>query len=250
MKRRWHVKVTRLQLDDLGHVVPAVIFEPDSISGACPVLLAQHGGSSHKQGTDIEALVQRYLALGFAVLAVDGPVHGDRRSEHTRSASREQIRSDFFDIWRSRGNGMEAMVRSWQAAVNWLARQPHLDSEQVYWYGVSMGTAYGIPVLSQIKGIQAAVLGMWGLCFDNSAPLADLAPSIQVPVLFQIKWDDELFTRQGQMDLFERLGTTQKWLCVYPGMHVPVAGKQAEDACRFLVEQRQMKMNSEGDKNG
>ena len=244
------MKVTRLQLDDLGHVVPAVIFEPDSISGPCPVLLAQHGGSSHKQGTDIEALVQRYLALGFAVLAVDGPVHGDRRSEHTRSASREQIRSDFFDIWRSRGNGMEEMVRSWQAAVNWLARQPHLDSEQVYWYGVSMGTAYGIPVLSQIKGIQAAVLGMWGLCFDNSAPLADLAPSIQVPVLFQIKWDDELFTRQGQMDLFERLGTTQKWLCVYPGMHVPVAGKQAEDACRFLVEQWQTKMTSEGDKNG
>lgn len=244
------MKVTRLQLDDLGHVVPAVIFEPDSISGPCPVLLAQHGGSSHKQGTDIEALVQRYLAMGFAVLAVDGPVHGDRRSEHTRSASREQIRSDFFDIWRSRGNGIEAMVRSWQAAVNWLARQPHLDSEQVYWYGVSMGTAYGIPVLSQIKGIQAAVLGMWGLCFDNSAPLADLAPSIQVPVVFQIKWDDELFTRQGQIDLFERLGTTQKWLCVYPGMHVPVAGKQAEDACRFLVEQRQTKMTSEGDKNG
>lgn len=241
MKRRWHVKVTRLQLDASGHVVPAVIFEPDSSLGAYPVLLAQHGGSSHKQGPDIEALAERYVALGVAVLAVDGPVHGDRRSEHARSASREQIRSDFFDIWRSQGNGMETMVRSWQAAVDWVARQPHLNARQVYWYGVSMGTAYGIPVLSQIRGIQAAVLGMWGLCFDHSAPLADLAPSIQVPVLFQIKWDDELFTRKGQIDLFERLGTTQKWLCVYPGMHVPVAGKQAEDACRFLVEQWQMK---------
>ncbi len=244
------MKVTRLQLDTSGRVVPAVICEPDSISGACPVLLAQHGGSSHKQGSDIQLLAQRYVALGFAVLAVDGPVHGDRRPEQTRSASREQIRGDFFDIWRSKGSGIETMVRSWQVAVDWVTRQPHLDSGQVYWYGVSMGTAYGIPVLAQIRGIQAAVLGMWGECFDNSAPLADLAPSIQIPVVFQIKWDDELFTRKGQIDLFERLGSVQKWLCVYPGMHVPVVGKQAEDACRFLVEQSQLKMTSEGDKDG
>lgn len=231
------MKATRLSLNAPGYVVPAVLYEPDRTVSACPVLLAQHGGSSHKEGSDIESLVARYVPLGFAVLAVDGPVHGDRRPDGPQSAPREKVRDDFFQVWRSDGSGIECMVQSWTAALEWIRSQQHLDHQQIFWYGVSMGTAYGVPFLSRIQGVKAALLGMWGLCFDNSTQLGDMAAAIDIPVLFQVKWADELFTRQGQIELFDRIGSEQKWLYVYPGMHVPVVGRQAEDACRFLIEQ-------------
>jgi len=54
-------------------------------------------------------------------------------------------------------------------------------------------------------------------------------------VLFQQKWDDELFTRDGQIALFEKIGAARKWLYVYPGTHVRVQGQQLDDLEQFLV---------------
>ena len=79
------------------------------------------------------------------------------------------------------------------------------------------------------------MLGMWGLSFVNSERLADDALRIACPVLFQQKWDDELFTREGQIALFESIGVKQKWLYVYPGTHVRVQGQQLVDLESFLV---------------
>jgi hypothetical protein len=56
-----------------------------------------------------------------------------------------------------------------------------------------------------------------------------------MPVLFQQKWSDQLFTREGQLRLFDCLKSEQKWLKIYPGAHVPVAGEQAADAEEFLA---------------
>ena len=59
------------------------------------------------------------------------------------------------------------------------------------------------------------------------------------PVLFQMKWDDQFFTREGQIDLFDRLGSEQKWLKVYMGGHVPVDGQQLDDIEDFLARKLQ-----------
>jgi len=230
------LKYSTLNLVGLEAPVPAVIFYPTNSDGPHPVILAQHGGSSHKLGADIESVVKYYVPLGFAVLAVDGPIHGDRREGGAESASREQTRAEFFKVWHSPGNGSMVMTDSRNQALRWIETQENLSAENVFWYGVSMGTAYGVPFLSQTFGVRAAVLGMWGLCFPNSDILAQMASKIQIPVLFQVKWDDELFSRQGQLDLYERIASTQKWLNIYPGQHVPVIGKQADDARRFFLE--------------
>jgi hypothetical protein len=76
---------------------------------------------------------------------------------------------------------------------------------------------------------------MWGADFANSRRLVEDAPKLRCPVLFQLKWNDQLFTREGQLELFDRLGSEEKWLKAYPGAHVPVAGEQLADIEDFLA---------------
>lgn len=45
------------------------------------------------------------------------------------------------------------------------------------------------------------------------------APRITVPTLFHVQWDDELFDRAGQFELFELLGSPDKQLIAFPGAH-------------------------------
>ncbi len=52
-----------------------------------------------------------------------------------------------------------------------------------------------------------------------------------------MKWNDEFFTREGQIDLFDKLGSGQKWLKAYMGGHVPLAGQELADIEEFLVRQ-------------
>ena len=55
-------------------------------------------------------------------------------------------------------------------------------------------------------------------------------------MLFQQKWDDELFDRDGQLALFDRIASADKRLHVYPGGHSAVQGEQMRDIERFVVE--------------
>jgi dienelactone hydrolase len=217
--------------------VPGVLFLPDRAAGPLPVVLAQHGGSSHKLGQEIHDWAEVFVARhGMALASIDGPVHGDRRAGGAAGATREVTRADFFKVWEGAGNGIAAMNEDWQAVIDWLCADTRFDAGAIGWAGISMGTAYGLPLVAAEPRIKAAVLGMWGLSFPNSQVLAEAAPRIAGPVLFQQKWDDELFNRQGQIELFDKIGTTEKWLYVYPGGHVRVEGRQLRDMETFLVE--------------
>ena len=50
-----------------------------------------------------------------------------------------------------------------------------------------------------------------------------------------MKWDDPLFTRSGQFELFDGMGSAEKQLNAYPGGHVDPAGAQLDDAVTFLT---------------
>ena len=138
-------------------------------------------------------------------------------------------------LWERAGSGIDAMNADWRAVIDRLCLDERIDAERIGWVGVSMGTAYGLPLVAIERRIKAAVLGMWGLSFVNSQRLGEEAAQIACPVLFQQKWDDELFTRDSQIALFGNLGCTEKWLNVYPGPHVRMHGQQLDDAEKFLV---------------
>jgi hypothetical protein len=97
-----------------------------------------------------------------------------------------------------------------------------------------MGTAYGVPVIAADSRIGAAVLGMWGTCLKPSERLEQDAINIHIPVLFQTKLEDEIFTEEGQNTLFNLLKSSQKRIVKYPGGHTDPKGAQLKEAVEFL----------------
>lgn len=214
------------------HRVPAVLWTPRERRARVPLVLIGHGGSQHKTHAGVVDLAARFVTdLGCAAAAIDGPIHGARRAAALSGAA---MQAEFLALWQHDGR-VDDMVADWRAVMDVLVALDDVDPSAVGWYGVSMGTAYGLPLIAAESRIRAAVLGMWGVDFANSDRLGVAAREVRCPVLFQQKWDDSLFTRDGQLRLFELLGTSEKWLKIYPGGHVPVAGEQADDAVRFLA---------------
>ena len=118
---------------------------------------------------------------------------------------------------------------------------PEVDAGAIGWYGISMGTAYGLPFVAAEPRIRAAVLGMWGTSRVNSQRLVEDARRVTIPVLFQQKRDDEFFTPEGQVEIYEALASPEKQLAVYEGGHVDPAGLQLFDLITFLTTRLQPK---------
>lgn len=222
-----------------GRQADALLFLPQgaTASAALPVVLFQHGGSSHKGGQDVLDVADVFVrSHGMALVAMDGPVHGERRDPSITLDERLRIRDQFLALWRDGDEHVAQMTRDWRAVIAALPAIPECDSTRLGWVGLSMGTAYGLPLLASAPGVCAAVLGMWGLSYPNSQRLATDAAQVTCPVLFQQKWDDALFDRPGQLALFDSLAAADKRLCVYTGGHTAVEGEQMRDLERFMVE--------------
>lgn len=215
-----------------GRRVPAVVWTPEGPKTRRPLVLMGHGGSQHKTDAGMVELAGRFVRNhGFAAAAIDGPIQGARRSD---GLSGLQVQAEFRAMWEN-GHRIDAMVADWRAAIDALVALEEVNPEAIAWYGVSMGTAYGLPLAAADSRIKFALLGMWGTNFVNSQRLAEEAPKVRCPVLFQMKWNDQFFTREGQIDLFDRIGSEEKWLKAYMGAHVPVAGEQLADVEHFLA---------------
>jgi hypothetical protein len=211
----------------------AALYEPLDGADDAPLVLAQHGGSSHKQGADMQAAAQALVAgCGMRMVALDGPVHGARCAADP--ADNPAVRDVFFALWRNEPAHVAVHVARWKGLIAELLQV--LSPSRTLWYGVSMGTAYGLPVLAGETRIERALLGMWGTetTFGDGSRAAGDAAQITCKVLFQQKWDDALFTRQGQLAVFDALATQDKRLYAYPGGHLPVQGEQMADVVRFL----------------
>jgi hypothetical protein len=91
-----------------------------------------------------------------------------------------------------------------------------------------MGTRFGLPFAAAIGGqLRCAVFGKFGLRqgpamhegLDAPERIAADARRVTAPALFHIQWDDEIFPRDGQLALFDLLGSRDKELAGYAGTH-------------------------------
>ena len=193
-------------------------------------MMVGHGGSGHKTSKLVTDLAHQLFEHGIAVLAIDGPVHGERRSDNKEGAL---VRQEFRDLWSS-GGAIDQMLQDWKDALDEVCKNPEIDASRIGWYGISMGTAYGIPVLAADARIRAAVLGMWGTCRKPSERLERDAINVSIPVLFQVKTEDEIFTPEGQKNLYELLGSKHKQYATYAGNHTDPQGDQLYEIASFL----------------
>jgi len=227
------IRVREFTLTVAGRPVPTRVWSSTLRAGPSPLVLVGHGGSGHKASQlviDIaEPLVRHH---GFVVAAIDGPVHGARRAVFDDGVA---VRQEFRDLW-VKGQSIDGMVNDWQAVIDVLCQLPEVDAGAIGWYGISMGTAYGLPLVAANQNIKAAVLGMWGTSRVASERLVIDAADIHCPVLFQQKADDEFFTSEGQTELFDAIASSNKTHRLYPGLHTDPKDEQLRDIEAFLVQ--------------
>lgn len=214
-------------------IVPGILWLPADLHFPHPLVLLGHGGSGHKRAARQLGLGRRFAGDWYtAAVAIDGPFHGERQS-HDRTAE----------------IGVEAitdgMVDDWTATRAALSELDVVDGSRVGYVGLSMGTRFGLPYAAGAGGwLRCAVFGKYGLCqsplvsapVDAAARVARDAPRVDVPVLFHVQWDDELFPRAGQFELFDRLGSPDKHLIAFPGTHRGASQVAVRTWCEFVAE--------------
>jgi pimeloyl-ACP methyl ester carboxylesterase len=223
--------------------VPGVVWTPDGATGGRPLLLMGHGGSQHKRTETMVARAGGYVRRhGYAVAAIDAPDHGERvtpeQAERLAAAIRDRIAEG-----RRLGRGVVAemnaratrAVPEWQAALDELQKLDEVGaSGPVGYWGVSMGTVIGVPLVANEPRIVAAVLGLAGVPPDSDQ-LAAAAARISVPVEFVLQAEDELVARSAGIALFDAFGSAEKTLHVNPGGHLGIPEFERASWERFFA---------------
>jgi len=222
-----------------GERIPGILWAPAEASGPVPLVLIGHGGQSEKRNPNGLALARRFVRRhGVAVAAIDAIGHGERGPiAVTEDPAGHPA---YVDLWK-RPDTFDRMVADWQATLDALIELPGIDEGRVGYWGLSMGTMLGLPFVAAEPRIKAAVLGLCGFTGPSAIRgrfgdrhRAD-APRISCPTLFVVQWDDERFGRDGALDLFDRLGTKDKRLHAYPGLHGEVPPEGADATREFLA---------------
>ena len=134
--------------------VPGVLLLPD---GAGPTRLAPgavllHGYSSRKE--DMAELVGRgLLAQRIASLAIDLPLHGERRGDVDFRSVRNPLA--LTQAWR-RG------LADARLALGYLGARPEIDADRMALTGYSMGSFLGVQVAADAPAVRALVLAAGG----------------------------------------------------------------------------------------
>ncbi|MFI4974461.1 MAG: hypothetical protein ACHP84_07985 [Caulobacterales bacterium] len=233
------------ELTVAGERVPAVIWAPEAAKGPRPMVLMGHGGSQHKKITSLAIRARGYARkFGYAVLAIDAPGHGDRISREESAANMREVglrvSGQVTAPWDP--ERMRAMAqRSAGAVPEWIAA---LDLAQTFdfvgaggpvgYWGVSMGTAIGVPFVSQEPRITAAVFGLAGLR-EGQAAFEAAARKIAIPAEFVFQWDDAVAPREAGIALFNAFGSAEKTMHINPGGHMGIPEFEGASWERFYL---------------
>ena len=221
-------------LKDRRGEIPGTFWHGRATAGArSPLTLLQHGGPLHKRDERTEQLARSIVdGTGSSVMAIDGPIHGERRSDRPELMAMLGL---FKGFWQEVG-GIDALVADWKVALDTVLARGWADAERIAWFGVSMGTAYGIPLCAAEPRIKRAAMGMWGTDWGQAERLLEDARHMRTPVVFQIKAEDEIFTTAGQRQLFDAIGSPIKRLTTYAGGHSLTAPGQMDELLAFIAE--------------
>lgn len=229
------VRQRRFDLDRAGRQVPGLLWTPEDGTGPRALVLLGHGAAQTKSETYVVALARTLVRHhGIAAVAIDGPVHGDRRTDGVVDGSLMML--EFGQRWSDDAGLTDDMIADWRAVLDAVQDLPEVGAGPVGYWGLSMGTILGLPLVVAEPRISVAVLGLMGVSGPTKARIAADAAAVSVPVLFLLQWDDTLFPREKGFELFHAIGTKDKRLHANPGAHSAVPADEFLATIRFLAD--------------
>ena len=226
------------RLFTVGHV-PGAVWASAGATGPRPLELLGHGGAGHRTAPSMVSRARRYVTgSGYAVAAIDAPGWGGRPvppEYEPFNAEIEELTAagkPLGDAYARRGVVAAALaIPEWQATIDALTELDWIgtDAPIGYW-GVSLGSAIGVPLVVAKPRIRAAVLGLMG-----HETLVEAAAQITVPVEFELQWDDEIVPRESGLALFDAIGSAEKTLHANPGGHMDVPTFETDSSEHFFA---------------
>ena len=221
--------------------IPGLAWVPTKPREDGRAVLLGHGGGGDKRSRRNRELGQWFAGSArVPAVAIDGPYHGDRVAQ-AMPAPVYQSR------WAKEGAQVvvDRMIGDWLDCAAALCGVGLLDPQRLAYIGMSMGTRIGLPLAAH-RGVdlRCAVLGKFGLTqspgmHPGLAMVERLradAPGVTSPVLFHAKIDDELFPLDGQLQLYDLLGSPQKTLQLAPGGHAGTDDVSVAEWCEFVMD--------------
>ncbi len=115
-----------------------------------------------------------------------------------------------------------AAVPEWKAALDMAQTFDFVGSGgPVGYWGVSMGTAIGVPFVASEPRITAAVFGLAGLR-EGATEMEAAAKAISIPLMFIFQWEDAVAPRETGIALFNAFSSKEKTMHINPGGHMDI----------------------------
>ena len=221
------------ELEVAGDKVPAVIWSPEGAKGPRPLILMGHGGSQHKKTAGIVARARTYARkFGYATLALDAPGHGDRISREQAAQNEREVgarvrgeapaSTDASSGIRRLSESAPKVIAEWKAGLDAVQALDFVGkSGPVGYWGVSMGTLFGVPFVAAEPRINAAIFGLAGL-LPGVAAFEAAAKKITIPLEYVFQWEDAVAPRDSGIALFDAFGSAQKTMHINPGGHLDI----------------------------
>lgn len=233
------------ELTVAGERVPGVLWAPEGAKGPRPLICMGHGGSQHKKVSSLADRARRYAErFGYATLALDAPNHGDRISREEaealakdiadRAAGRGTRGGPFTELMRTMNKRAQQSIPEWRAALDAVQALDFIGNGAVGYWGISMGSTIGIPLVAAEPRIKCAVFGLAGLR-DSEQAFGDAARAITVPIEFTFQWDDAVAPREGGIALFNAFASKDKTMHANPGAHGQIPAFENESWERFFM---------------
>jgi cephalosporin-C deacetylase-like acetyl esterase len=229
-----------------GERVPAVIWAPEGAKGERPLILMGHGGSQHKKIGTLAARARQYAQrLGYATLAIDAPGHGDRISREQAEKLAKEVGDRVRGLSGPGGPSAEMLktmtartgraIPEWKAALDTALSFDFIGrTTRIGYWGVSMGTAIGVPFVASEPRIKCAVFGLAGLR-PGADTFEQAARAITIPLEFVFQWEDAVAPRENGLALFNAFVSGEKTMHINPGAHVEIPNFEGASWQAFFV---------------
>ncbi len=212
-----------------GRRVPALVLTPEDASGQRPVVLLGHGVADSKDDPKMLSIA-RWLVRRerWAVVLIDGPVHGERRSGEGADVSQEGR------VALGKPETYEEMTDDWRRTLDACGELPDVGNQRAAYLGFSMGTLLGVPMVAAEPRFRCAVFAIGGTIGERQPNLLTrAAEQIERPVLLINQSEDASFSREAAFRLYDAMSGPKR-IFFYPGGHSAVPREAMDRAREFL----------------